>query len=126
VLKEVPFDALEQPRGFPQESHELFERYFRTKVRGLSFCGAAYYQVPLVEGFRSLALVYPAVLWIARWLAAGRGDSGISAVDVADSLAIADHHHGYSPAFGTWGFRKRVQTMAKLGDIPRLCAWYTR
>jgi lysine-N-methylase len=126
ALKEVPFDQLEQPRGFPDESHELFERYFRIKVQGLSFCGAAYYQVPLVEGFRSLALVYPAVLWIARWLAASRGDSVFGATDVADALAIADHHHGYSPAFGTWGFRKRVQTMAKLGDIPRLCCWYTR
>lgn len=126
ALKEVPFESLEQPRGFPQESHELFERYFRIKVQGLSFCGAAYYQVPLVEGFRSLALVYPAVLWIARWLAASRGESGLSAAGVADALAIADHHHGYSPAFGTWGFRKRVQTMAKLGDIPKLCTWYTR
>jgi lysine-N-methylase len=96
------------------------------KIQGLSFCGAAYYNVPLVEGFQSLALVYPAVMWIARWLAAGHGRSELAFEDVADALAIADHHHGYSPAFGTWGFRKRVRTLAELNDIAALAAWYSR
>ena len=46
--------------------------------------------------------------------------------DVAGALAIADHHHGYSPAFGQMGFRSRVRLLARLGDIPRLIAWYGR
>jgi lysine-N-methylase len=126
ALPAVPFEALEQPFGMPEETDELFTRYFRVKVQGLSFCGAAYYQVPLVEGFRSLALVYPAVCWISRWLAVARGRTRLEFTDVADALAIADHHHGYSPAFGTWGFRKRVQTLSRRGEIPRLCSWYSR
>lgn len=125
-LQPVPFESLERPFGVPEAGDDLFERYMRVKLQGLSFCGVAYYRAPLVEGFRSLALVYPSVLWIARWLAAGRGRDTLEHTDVAEALAIADHHHGYSPAFGAWGFRKRVQTMAKLGDIPRLCAWYSR
>jgi lysine-N-methylase len=126
ALREVPFDQLEKSFGVPEGTDALFTRYFRVKIQGLSFCGAAYYNVPLVEGFQSLALVYPAVMWIARWLAAGHGRAELAFEDVADALAIADHHHGYSPAFGTWGFRKRVRTLAELNDIASLAAWYSR
>jgi lysine-N-methylase len=125
-LKPVPFGQLEQPFGVPPEANELFERYFRVKVQGLSFCGPAFYHEPFVEGFQSLALMYPAVLWIARWIAAGHGRTSLALEDVADALAIADHHHGYSPALGTWGFRRRVRNLATLNDIAALCAWYTR
>jgi lysine-N-methylase len=126
AFKEVPFAQLEKPFGVPEGTDALFTRYFRVKIQGLSFCGAAYYNVPLVEGFQSLALVYPAVMWIARWLAAGHGRTELAFEDVADALAIADHHHGYSPAFGTWGFRKRARTLAELNDIAALAAWYSR
>ena len=42
------------------------------------------------------------------------------------AITIADHNHGYSPAFGTWGFRRRVRNLSQLGDIAKLCAWYGR
>lgn len=125
-FREVPFDALEQPFGLPAEADKLFTRYFLVKLQGLHFCGRPYYNVPLVEGFYSLALVYPCVLWLARWLAVSDSRTVLSIDDVGRALSIADHHHGYSPALGTWGFRKRVQSLAKLGDIPKLCAWYSR
>lgn len=123
---ELPFEALEHSFGMPPEAEEMLTRYFRVKIQGMSFCGLAYYKTPLVEGFQSLALVYPSVLWIARWLAASDSRNRLAADDVARAIAIADHHHGYSPAFGTWGFRRRVRTLAQRGDIPRLCAWYSR
>jgi len=126
TFKEVPFEQLEQPFGVPEGTDALFTRYFRVKIQGLSFCGPAYYHVPLVEGFQSLALVYPAVMWIGRWLAASHGRSMLAFEDVADALSIADHHHGYSPAFGTWGFRKRVRTLSELNDVAALSAWYSR
>ena len=96
------------------------------KIQGLHFCGPAYYGVPLVEGFRSLALIYPAILWIARWLAAGDDRISLQLDDLQQAMAIADHHHGYSPAFGRPAFRHRVRLLAKTGDIARLCAWYGR
>lgn len=126
VFREVPFEVLEEPFGFPNECEELWTRYFRVKVQGLHFCGAAYYDIPLVEGFQSLALIFPATLWIARWLAASHDRATLTAEDVAQALAIADHHHGYSPLFGTIGFRQRVRTLAQLGEIPKLINWYTR
>jgi lysine-N-methylase len=125
-FRPVPFAALEKPYGkWPAEVEEIFTRYFRVKIQGLHFCGPAYYDVPLVEGFQSLALIFPATLWIARWLAASEGRQALTTDDVARALATADHHHGYSPVFGQGGFRRRVRTLASTGEIAKLCAWYT-
>ena len=124
---EAPFAALEPPfGGLPDGADEILTRYFRVKIQGMHFLGRAYYDVPLVEGFYSLALVYPVVLWLARWLAVSDGRSELHTTDVVQALAIADHHHGYSPALGKWGFRGRVRTLAQHEDIPKLCVWYSR
>jgi lysine-N-methylase len=96
------------------------------KIQGIHFCGPAYYGVPFIEGFRSLALIYPATLWLARWLAASDRRTTLCDDDVARALAIADHHHGYSPIFGSLSFRSRVRTLQKLGDIEKLIYWYSR
>ena len=126
VFREVPFETLEQPFGFPAECEELWTRYFRVKVQGLHFCGPAYYGVPLVEGFQSLALIFPATMWIARWLAASQNRTQLTAEDVSQALTISDHHHGYSPIFGSFGFRRRVRTLAQISEIPRLIRWYSQ
>ncbi|MFN0055035.1 MAG: YkgJ family cysteine cluster protein [Planctomycetales bacterium] len=124
---EVPFVHLEAPFGpLPAAGDELLTRYLRVKVQGLHFFGPAHLDEPLVEGFQSLALAVVAVLWIARWLAASAGRSQWEGEDVSRALAIADHHHGYSGAFRQPGFRTRVRLLAKLDDISKLVAWYSR
>jgi len=126
-FSEVPFSELERPFGpHGAEAEEMLIRYLRVKIQGLHFCGPAYYNVPLTEGFQSLALVVPVVLWLARWLAVGQGRTSLENDDVARALSLADHHHGYSPAFGQRGFRSRVRLLARLDDITRLIAWYNR
>ena len=126
-FRAVPFATLENPfGGVPDDAEELLTRYFRVKLAGLHFCGAAYYGVPLVEGFQSLALMLPIVLWLARWQAAGDGRSQLAADDIAQAVAVADHHHGYSPALGQWPARRRVGALARHGDIARLIRWYSR
>ncbi|MGC1275614.1 MAG: YkgJ family cysteine cluster protein [Planctomycetaceae bacterium] len=124
-LKQVPFEAVEGPFGWPDAADELFTRYLRTKIRGLHFCGPAYYGVPFVEGFFSLALVVPVTLYLARWLAAGAGRAKLTDDDLRTALAMADHHHGYSPALGGASARRRVRLIAQ-GDLPKLCVWYAR
>lgn len=124
-FREVPFPAVEAVDGqLPAEAEELFTRYFRVKVQGLHFCGRAYYDVPFVEGFQSLALMYPVVIWLARWLAAGDDRGHIRGDDLNRALAVADHHHGYSPALGTRTARSRVRQLSGLDDINKLCRWY--
>lgn len=127
LFRSVPFAALEQPFGeLTPEQDEIFTRYFRVKVQGLHFCGPAYYDVPFVEGFHSLALMFPVTLWIARWLAVGEGRTQLSTDDIARALAIADHHHGFSPALGQRAARSRVRSLAQAGDLPRLLLRYAR
>jgi len=126
-FSEVPFSELERNFGpLSMDAEEVLTRYLRVKIQGLHFCGPAYYNVPLVEGFQSLALVVPAVLWMARWLALGRGSQNLETADVTQALSIADHHHGFSPAFGQFGFRRRVRLLAFADDISKLAAWYSR
>lgn len=127
IFREVPFSQLEQPfAGLPAGAEELLTRYFRVKIQGFHFFGPAYYDVPFVEGFQSLALVVPSVLWIARWIAASDDRQTLTLEDLQLAVTIADHHHGYSPLWGEYSFRSRVRTLARLGDIERLVAWYSR
>ena len=127
VVTPIRFDALEQPfGGLTEEAEEMFTRYFRVKIDGLQFCGRAFFNIPFVEGFQALALVYPSMLWLARWLAAGKGRDKLTTQDVADAIALADHYHGYTPQFGQRNFRRRVRMLAQTGDIARLVAWYSR
>jgi lysine-N-methylase len=122
---EVPFADLEGDFGpLPDEAREIFSRYFLVKIRGMHFCGRAFYNVPLVEGFRSLAMMYPVMLWIARWLALSDGRRTLTTDDLVKAVTIADHNHGYSPALATWSARRRIRNLAQLDDIARLCAWY--
>ena len=126
-FKEVPFEAMEHPFGdLPDEFEEILTRYLSVKLQGLHFCGPAYYGIPLVEGFRSLVLIVAAMSWIAKWLAASDGRSEWTTEDLSKAMAIADHHHGYSPVFGSSGFRRRVNMFARTDDLTRLLLWHTR
>ena len=127
AFQPVPFASLETEFGEIDEvSNEILTRYFRVKIQGLHFCGPAYYDIPFVEGFHSLALMLPVTLWLARWLAVGAGRHKLSVEDISTALTIADHHHGYSPALGQSAARRRVRTLAETGDLGRICLWYSR
>lgn len=126
-FREVPFETIEQPFGeLPDGTEEILTRYLRVKLQGLHFCGAAYYDVPFCEGFQSLTLIIPSIFWLARWLAASNGRSTLVLDDISQALAIADHHHGYSPVFGSGSFRRRVRLLASSSDIARLLLWYAQ
>jgi lysine-N-methylase len=125
--RSVPFAGLEGEFGGPDaEADEILTRYVRVKIQGLHFCGLAFYGLPLVEGFQSLALVYPVVMWLARWRAAGDGRHAVTAADIAHALTVADHNHGYSEAFATRASRSRLRILAGNDDLARLVAWYSR
>lgn len=124
-LRAVPFDALEGDfEGPPAEVERIFTRFFRVKIQSLHFCGPAYYDVPLCEGFFSLALVYPVTMYLARWLAVSADRRELRVDDVVKALTMADTHHGFSPLFGSTAFRRRVRHLASAKDITKLCARY--
>lgn len=112
--------------GRAPEIDRLMNRYFRVKIQGLHFCGSANFDMPLIDGFRSLALMYPAVLWVARIRAASHQRSHIELADVQATLATLDHNFAYSPALGDSSARKRIQILSRLQQISSLCGWYSR
>lgn len=127
VFTPIDFATVERPfGGLTPDADEMMTRYFRVKIQGLQFCGRAYFDIPLVEGFQSMALMYPSTMWLARWLAAGAGRDRLQTDDVAQAIALADHYHAYSPAFSKNASRRRVRLLGRSGDISRLCAWYSR
>ena len=127
MLPSVRFSEIESfERGLPDGFEELFRRYLRMKIQGMHFCGAAYYHYPVTTGFFSLALMVPVTLWLARWVSVGQGHDCITQDDLELAMTIADHHHGYSPVLGLSPFRKRIEYLHTLGDIPRLILKYTR
>ena len=96
------------------------------KVQGLHFCGKAFYEMPMIDGFRSLALMYPAILWVARYRAACDGRQRLTLPDVQAALATLDHSFGYSPALGLKSSQHRITQLSKLQQITALCGWYSR
>lgn len=111
--------------GRNAQFNELFQRYFQVKVQGIHFCGRAYYDMPVIDGFRSLALMYPATLWVARLRAAREGRSTLSLRDVQAALATLDHNFGYSPALGLRSSRHRISQLSRMQQITALCGWYS-
>ena len=112
--------------GRNTEFNEVLTRYYRVKLQGLHFCGRAFYDMPFIEGFRSLALMYPATMWVARMRAARDGRGQISLTDVQAALATIDHNFGYSPVLGMKSSQTRIQQLAKMEQITALCSWYSR
>jgi lysine-N-methylase len=105
---------------------ELFVRYFHVKLQGLHFCGAAFYNYPVLAGFYSLALMFPAVLWTARVRAAAEQRTTVLLRDLEAALATLDHNFGYSAVFGLQSSRKRIEQLSKLDQVGSLVAWYSR
>jgi lysine-N-methylase len=127
ALPPVAFADLEQPADASQPQIDaLMERYYHVKLSGMAFCGAACYGLPVVEGFQSLALIYPLVMYFGRWIARSQGRTTMTLADAQKALGVADHHHGYSPAMAMANFRQRVRWLVKQDEIVKLVAWYSR
>lgn len=125
--RRVRFADLEQPfHGRTSQIDELFERYFRVKIQGIHFCGPAFYDQDLVQGFHNLALMYPSVLWLARQRAWASGRSELSIEDVQAALATADHNFGYSPAIGMKTTQSRISQLVQMKQLTALVEWYSR
>ena len=121
-LESVQFSAIEKSFGPLSSAIEaMLTRFFCVKIQSLHFCGPAFHDRPLIEGFRNLALLYPVIIWLGRWLAVSDQRTNLSEADVARAVSMVDHRYGYSPYL-----RWRVQLLNQRNDIARLCAWYGR
>jgi lysine-N-methylase len=121
-LKPVRFADIEQPFGpLPPGAEALLDRYFRVKVQSLQFCAKGYHDCSLVEGFRNLALLYPIIIWLSRWLALSAGRTQLVEADVLKAVSLVDYQYGFAP-YVSW----RTRLLHQRNDIVRLCGWYAR
>lgn len=121
-LRSVKFSDIEKSFGpLPAGVEEMLTRYFRVKVQSIHFCGRAFHDRPLIEGFRNLALLYPTIIWLSRWLAVSNGRNSLTEADVAKAISMVDYHYGFSP-YLSW----RVKLLEQRDEIIRLCLWYAR
>jgi lysine-N-methylase len=121
-LPESTFEQLEQPAGpLSAAAEEALERYYRMKVGALHFCGASVFGMSFWEGFESLALTLPAILWTARAF------TQLPDVErVEKAMSIVDDHFGFNRVLSTLRQRLSFKILARRGELSRLIAWYSR
>ena len=121
AIPETTFAQVETPSGpLPAEAEEILERYYHLKIGSLQFCTGSFGQ-PLWEGFESLALTFPIVLWVARTFAdRPRADA------IVQALTIVDDHVGFNRILATTRQRLSFRILARTGELARLIAWYSR
>ncbi len=116
------FRAGEVPLGeLSDTAVSLLARWHRLKVESLQFCGAPNFGLSVWEGLESLALTFPAAMWLARVLVAGGKPSDEA---VTQAVRMVDDNFGFNPLLGSMRQKFALRMLANRGDLPRLVAWY--
>jgi lysine-N-methylase len=121
IAKDATFHDAEQP-GPPLslENEALLARFYRIKVESLTFFGPPNFNLPFWDGFDTLALTFPALIWLTRLIAKHQ--------PFDDALALAlrtiDDNFGFNPLLGSAKQLWSLRMLAARGDLPKLIAWY--
>jgi lysine-N-methylase len=121
LIPETTFERIEAAADpLPESAQVVLERYYVVKVNSLQFCGPLNFDLGFWDGLASLALTFPATLWLARAVEGPREQA------VARSLGVIDAHFGYNPVFRTRRLRFVQRTLDGRGELEKLIAWYGR
>ncbi|MCI0704956.1 MAG: YkgJ family cysteine cluster protein [Planctomycetia bacterium] len=118
------FSATEVPLGsLGDNAVSLLSRWHRLKVESLQFCGSPNFGLGVWEGLESLALTFPAAMWLARVLVVdGRSPDAA----VMQAVRMVDDNFGFNPLLGSTRQKFALRMLANRGELPRLIAWYGR
>lgn len=117
------FESLERPLGPLEESIRTpLDTYFTNSATSKQYAILGRDKWSLIDSFRSFAITFPIALWMMRL---ATGDQDPKKEDMLDVLTAIDRAQGYAPLTGR-RHRQRVATIAELGELPRLVAWYAR
>lgn len=121
-IPEITFEAIEERgSGLDEGEEAALERYYTLKVESLQFCGATNFGMSFWQGFESLALTYPVILWLTRALKACPQGAALTR-----AIIMADHNFAFNRILGSLRQRHGLHTLVQRGELDRLIAWYTR
>jgi lysine-N-methylase len=121
LIPETTFEQVEAATApLPEAAQEVLERYYLVKVNSLQFCGPLNFDLGFWDGLASLALTFPAALWLARAIEGPREQA------VSRALGVIDAHFGYNPVFRTRRLRFVLRTLDGRRELEKLIAWYGR
>ncbi len=117
------FDRLEEPLGMlSPEIYRPLSRMIETTSASWMYALADRSDWSIVESIRALAILYPAGLWLLRWVAQGRAPT------VDDMLLIIvalDRTQGHAALSGS-AHRWRLSMLGSQEELERLVVWYGR
>ena len=122
-LPEATFEALERPLGhLPPDVLRPIAAYFEASAASKQYAILGRRGWSIVESFRALALSHAVGLWMLRLVSTDRAPTRDDSVGV---VAAIDRGQGFAPLAG-YGHQRRVAGLTRLGQLPRLVAWYAR
>jgi lysine-N-methylase len=101
----------------------LLARWHRVKIESLQFCGAPNFGLDVWDGLESLAITFPAAMWLARVLVAGGRTSDEA---MTRAVRMVDDNFGFNPLLGSIRQKFALRMLGNRGDLPKLVAWYGR
>lgn len=123
LLPSATFESLEQPLGsLADDVLGPLTRYYETSALSRQFAILDRKHWPLLDSFRGLALTFAVALWLLRARSTGRQPTQ---ADTLDILTALDRGQGFA-LLASSQHLFRVGMIARLGDLPRLIAWYGR
>jgi lysine-N-methylase len=105
------------------EMTAILERWSRVKISSGQFCGPCNFDLGIWEGIDSLAVAFTAILWLGRLLHA-HGHPLREAI--LQAVRIVDDNFGFNPLLQGARQRQVLRLLHRLGELPRLIAWYSR
>jgi len=122
LIPEVRFHQAEEPAGpLSPAADALLTRYYRMKVESLQFCGPTNFDLPFWDGLESLAITFPAILWLARVFHNLNRDEAIER-----ALRLVDDNFGFNKLLGLGRQKFALRLLAGRGELTKLVAWYGR
>jgi len=119
----VELGEIENPLGpLDRDLLRPLDRYFESMAVSRRFAVRGKRGWPITDRIRALSLSFAAGMWMLRWSSRERNPTGD---DVIDAVIALDRGEGHA-AQASRGYRQRLRALDRLGQIPRLLAWYVQ
>jgi hypothetical protein len=120
---ETTFEELERPLGhLGADVLRPLLRYFEASAMAKQYAMLARRNWSLTDGFRGLALSYPAAMWLLRFACGRRPPQADDTVAVVQAI---DRGEAFASLVGPRQ-RLRISGMSQNNGLARLVAWYAR